>query len=58
VTAYVVPNDSLLADGKTGMTQWWFQAFNPETGQPYLGKDGLLLTVPASASALVWPDDF
>jgi hypothetical protein len=58
VTVNIVPNDSLLIEGnRTGQTWWLFQAYHPETGLPLLGKDGLKLKVPASATGLTWPGD-
>ena len=59
VTINVVPNDKIYTAGyQTGKTRWQIWAINPATGKQILGEDGIKITVPTSASGLVWPDDF
>lgn len=59
VTAWVIPNDSIYVDNfRAGETRWRFWARSPLTGEHLLGKDGVLLDIPYSATALVWPKAF
>jgi hypothetical protein len=58
-TINVTPNDSILVTGgKVDQTKWRVKAYTPDGQLPLLGNDGVALSVPASASALVYPQDF
>jgi hypothetical protein len=58
-TINVVPNDAIFTSGyQTGKTQWHIWAISPNTGKHILGEDGIKITVPTSASGLIWPRDF